>query len=232
MIKDKSVLALIPARGGSKGIVRKNLREVAGKPLIAWTIEQAKQSKYIDRLILSSDDQEIISVAEEWGCEVPFVRPDHLAQDDSLTIDTIIHAIDHLPNYDLIVLLQPTSPLRNAEDIDTCIEICLEKQAKACVSVCEASKSPFWMFTLDQEQKMKPLIPFENEQTNRHNLPKAYVLNGAVYVSYTDWVYRNKSFFGNETVSYIMPAERSIDIDSEIDLRMVEWLLSQQPDAK
>nr|HPK54819.1 acylneuraminate cytidylyltransferase family protein [Smithellaceae bacterium] len=117
MIQGKTVLAIIPARGGSKGIPRKNITNLAGKPLIAWTIEEAKKSKYIDRLILSSEDNEIIQVAKEWGCEVPFIRPRELAEDDTLGIEPVLHALNTIKKkYDYVVLLQPTSPLRSVDD--------------------------------------------------------------------------------------------------------------------
>lgn len=122
MINNKKILAIIPARGGSKGLPRKNIRELAGKPLIAWTIEAGRKSKYIDRLIVSSEDFEIIEVAKKYGAEIPFVRPKHLAEDESLGLDPVFHALRELPGYDIVVLLQPTSPLRLTEDIDACIE--------------------------------------------------------------------------------------------------------------
>ena len=151
MIKDKTVLAIIPARGGSKGVPLKNIRDVGGKPLIAWTIMEGKKSKYIDRLILSSEDERIINVAKKLGCEVPFTRPSSLAQDETPSIDVIVHAVQTIPEkYDYIVLLQPTSPLRKVTDIDNCIEQCLQKNAKACVSVTEPEKSPFWMYKIDE----------------------------------------------------------------------------------
>ncbi|MEH2097772.1 acylneuraminate cytidylyltransferase family protein, partial [Nostoc sp.] len=121
MIHGKKVLAIIPARGGSKAVPRKNIREIGGKPLIAWTIEEAKKSQYIDRLILSSEDDEIISIAQKWGCEIAFKRPVELAQDDTPGIAPVLHALNQLPIYDYVVLLQPTSPLRQVIDIDGCI---------------------------------------------------------------------------------------------------------------
>ena len=121
MIEGKKVLAVIPARGGSNGVPRKNIIDVGGKPLIAWTIEEARKSKYIDRLILSSDDREIIEIAKRWGCEVPFEQPAEMARDGTPGIAPVLHAIEMLPDYDYVVLLQPTSPLRQVEDVDGCI---------------------------------------------------------------------------------------------------------------
>ena len=228
MINGKTVLAIIPARGGSKEVPRKNIRKVAGKPLIAWTIEEAKKSKYLDRLILSSEDEEIINVAKEWGCEVPFVRPLELAQDDTPGIEPVIHAIEAInEKYDYVVLLQPTSPLRKVKDIDGCIELCVQMNAPACVSVTEANKSPYWMFTLESYGKLRTLIDTKKLFTRRQALPKVYGLNGAVYIAETDWIAENKSYITKETIAFIMPEERSLDIDSELDLNYCDLLLKR-----
>ena len=226
MINGKSVLAIIPARGGSKGVPRKNIREVGGKPLIAWTIEEAKKSKYIDRLILSSENDEIIAVARQWGCEVPFVRPSELARDDTPGIEPVLHAIEAIPEkYDYVVVLQPTSPLRKAGDIDGCIERCIQDEAPACVSVTVPDKSPYWMFTLEDSGKLRLLMDTELI-SNRQALPKVYELNGAVYVAETDWLIENKSYITNGTHAFIMPAERSLDIDSEAELKYCNFIMS------
>lgn len=226
MINGKKVLAVIPARGGSKGIPYKNIKDLAGKPLIAWTIEEAKKSRYIDRLILSSEDKDIIQVAREWGCEVPFIRPAELAQDSSPGIDTVLHAIKTLDNnYDYVVLVQPTSPLRKVVDIDGCIERCIIADASACVTVCEVKHQPAWMYTLDKSLHMHPLIKEYANINRRQELPKAYVLNGAVYVAQSDFVVQKKSFLTPETIAYAMPPERSIDIDDEADFNYCSWLM-------
>ena len=134
MIDNKRVLAIIPARGGSKGVPRKNIRNLAGKPLIAWTIKEGKKSKYIDRLILSSEDSEIIEIAKAYGCDVPFVRPEELAKDNTSGVEPVLHAVSKLEGYDIVVLLQPTSPLRTVTDIDKCIEKCIFEKAYLCLS--------------------------------------------------------------------------------------------------
>lgn len=225
MIDDKRLLAVIPARGGSKGVPGKNIRLVAGKPLIAWTIEEAKKSAYIDRLILTSDDEEIIAAAKQFGCEVPFVRPKELAADDTPGIEPVLHAIKMIPGYDYVVLLQPTSPLRTVEDIDGCIEQCFKKNAKACVSVTEPDKSPYWMYFVDEEERMKPVVDIGEVVSRRQDLPGTYVLNGAVYVAECNWLLREKSFISKETVAYIMDKTKSIDVDSELDLSICQMLL-------
>jgi N-acylneuraminate cytidylyltransferase len=226
MISGRSVLAIIPARGGSKGVPRKNIRKVGGKPLIAWSIEEARKSQYIDRLILSSEDEEIIEIARRWGCEVPFIRPVELAQDETPGIAPILHALDALPQrYDIVVLLQPTSPLRNTEDIDGCIAHLVAQNATSCVSVTEPDKSPYWMYRFDKNTFLKPLFG-EQTYTSRQQLPKVYALNGAVYVAECSWLIHSKGFISHSTVGYIMPKERSLDIDTEHDLRICEILRS------
>lgn len=227
MIYGQKVLGIIPARGGSKTIPRKNLRMLAGKPLIAWTIEEAQKSKYLDRLILSSEDSEIIVTAQKWGCEVPFIRPVELAQDDTPGIESVIHAIYTIKEkYDYIVLLQPTSPLRNASDIDDCIHHCIHEEAAICVSVCAVDKSPYWMHTLTDKHRLYPLMPKLTAAARRQDLPKVYAENGAIYVAKVDHLLARKDFISEETLAYIMPAERSQDIDSEIDFILCEILLS------
>ncbi len=221
MIDGKTVLAIIPARGGSKGVPRKNIRQVAGKPLIAWTIEEARKSKYIDRLICSSDDPEIIGIAENWGCEAPFVRPDELARDETPGIAPVLHALEALPGFGMVVLLQTTSPLRSVADIDGCIEQCVAGGADACVTVTEAGQSPYWMYTLREDGAMQALIPAGRPVARRQDLPKAFLLNGAVYVANSAWLRRHKTFVGDGTLGFIMPQERSLDIDTELDLQIL-----------
>ncbi|HHY22121.1 MAG TPA: acylneuraminate cytidylyltransferase family protein [Bacilli bacterium] len=227
MIKGKTVLAIIPARGGSKGVPRKNIRDLAGKPLIAWTIDEAKKSKFIDRLILSSEDEEIIEVAKSYGCEVPFVRPRHLAEDTTPGIEPVLHAIKEVEGYDYVMLLQPTSPLRTVEDIDRCIEKIIKFNDPACVSVAEPDTSPYWMYTLNCNDQIKPLIPQDTVAVRRQELPTVYSLNGAVYIAKTDWLRHTKSFLTEETIAYIMPRERSYDIDTEEDFQWCEWVVKK-----
>ncbi|WP_274362525.1 cytidylyltransferase domain-containing protein [Paenibacillus thermotolerans] len=229
MIKGKKVLAVIPARGGSKGIARKNIRNVAGKPLLAWTVEEARKSQYIDRLVLSSEDEEIIETAKGLGCEVPFVRPFELARDDTPGVAPILHAVDCIQGYDIVVMLQVTSPLRTVYDIDRCINLLFEKEANALVSVTSPDKSPYWMYTVDhQSNRMTPLLNLESLPLRRQDLKPAYALNGAVYVAKIDWFREHKSFLTEETIAYIMPKDRSFDIDTEMDLSICDFLLKQR----
>ena len=233
MINGKKVLAIIPARGGSKGLPGKNILELGGKPLIAWTIEAAQKSKYIDRLILSSEDKQIISVAQDWGCEVPFIRPAELALDKTPGIDPVLHAINTLTEkYDHVVLLQPTSPFRNVADIDNCIKFCILNKAPACVSVVEASENPYWMYSMDSEKKINHLIKRKMETYQRQLLPEIFILNGAVYVAETAYILKNKNFLGDSTIGFKMPKERSIDIDSKLDFFYAEFILMNRGETK
>src|SRR4051794_11613043 len=227
MIRSARVLALIPARGGSKGVPRKNVRRIGGKPMIAWTIEAARASCYIDRLVLSSDDQAIIDVAVKCGCEAPFVRPAELASDEADSMAVIRHALHALREpFDYVVLLQPTSPMRRTEDIDGAIEHCVERGAPSCVSVCAAEKSPFWMLRLDAQGIVHPLFPAEQIPHRRQDAPAVFALNGAVYVARTQHLKGGGSFLASGAVGYPMPRERSLDIDTELDVAVVDFLLT------
>lgn len=217
MIAGKSVMALITARGGSKGLPRKNIAELGGKPLIAWSIEAAQQSRFVDRTVLSSDDDDIIAVAKEFGCEVPFRRPAELAADHVATDPVIVHALEHVSQrFDYIVLLQPTSPLRLASDIDGCLALCEERGAPASISVSPV-KPVEWMYRVDKIGALQPVVSGV-VASQRQQLPQTWAINGAVYVAQVDWYLRNRTFLTPDTLAWQMPSERSIDIDTEIDL--------------
>lgn len=228
MINGKKILAVIPARGGSKGVPRKNIRNFFGKPLIAWTLEEAKKSKYIDRVIVSSEDDEIINVAKKFGGDVPYIRPKQLATDFSSGIDPVLHAIEEIPEYDYIILLQTTSPLRIVEDIDKCIEKMIRNNVPACVSVSKTEKSPTWMFSLENNNLLNPLIKNTNNSARRQDLPEFYNLNGAIYIAEKEWLTAKKTFLTSETIAYIMPQNRSYDIDTENDFIICEFLMSKR----
>jgi CMP-N,N'-diacetyllegionaminic acid synthase len=231
MINNQKILALISARGGSKGVPRKNIRILAGKPLIAWTIEEAKKSEFIDRIILSSEDDEIISVAKKYGCEVPFKRPAEYAQDDTPGIEPVLHAVNEIGEvYDYVCLLQPTSPLRTVEDIDSCLRINVEKKTKCCVSVTESSKSPYWMYSINMNGFISPIFPNQEFITSRQKLPVTYELNGAIFMAEVNWLMKNKSFITSETSAFVMDKSNSFDIDSELDFSICEYLLNRRND--
>ncbi|MBC3932351.1 acylneuraminate cytidylyltransferase family protein [Undibacterium curvum] len=224
MIGTRKVLALIPARGGSKGIPGKNIVDLAGKPLISWTIEAAKACPRIDTIVLSSDDPTIAEVAARFGCTVPFTRPQELATDESSSMDVVYHALEQLPDFDVVVLLQPTSPLRTAADIEACLN--LMQSAPAVVSVRPSEDHPYLTFEINDEGTLAPYAkPSADQSLRRQDLPGAWCLNGAIYAADTKWLREQRSFISPGTVAYQMPSERSIDIDTPADLRLAGQLL-------
>ena len=229
MIHGKTVLAIIPARGGSKGLPRKNILPLCGKPLIAWTIHAAKKSRYIDRCIVSTDDLEIAGLAEAFDGDVPFIRPSVYAADDSASSDVILHAIDVLPEkYDLIVLLQPTSPLRSEVDIDGAIEYYFETRAESIVSVTEQNHPIEWSFSSnDMKIPLKNIIEL-NSGKRRQDYNKMYKLNGAIYMSGTNTYEKLKSFYSDNTAIYSMDTNNSVDIDTELDFKLAELLIKEK----
>ena len=226
MIDGKRVLAVIPARGGSKGVPGKNIRPLAGRPLIAWTIAAAGQAPELDRVIVSSEDADIIATAKAWGGEAPFVRPADLARDDTPGMAPVLHALDMLApeTYDYVVLLQPTSPLRAGADISAALQLCLESNAPACVSVSAPEHAPWWMFRLNADRHLQALFPKDAIPARRQDMPEVYALNGAVYVAKVPWLQEHKSFLTPQTVAYVMPRERALDIDTELDFAIAEAL--------
>lgn len=221
MIGTERVLGVIPARGGSKGVPGKNIRSACGRPLIAWTIAAAQQSKYLDRVIVSTDSEDIARVAVEYGAEVPFMRPACLAADDTPGIAPVIHALDELTGFSWVVLLQPTSPLREAADIDACLQACVARNMPACVSMTPAAP-PELAFRVNHDKSITPLLGWEKTSVRRQDLPITYVLNGAVYVARVDWLRATGVFLNGNTTMHVMPAERSLDIDTEFDFKLLE----------
>ncbi|SFB47869.1 N-acylneuraminate cytidylyltransferase [Cohnella sp. OV330] len=227
MIGDKKVLAVIPARGGSKGVPRKNIRLLNQKPLISWTIDEAHRSAFIDRLIVSTDDTEIAVVASQHGAEVPFFRPAEIAADHTTHVEPILHALSLMHGYDYVVMLQPTSPLRQSVDIDGCISLSASNDGAACVTVVETDKTPYWMYTMKPDQRLDPILT-GHAITRRQDAPQTYNLNGAVYVCSVERFIREKAFLTSDTLGYVMPKDRSYDIDSLFDFKLVEWIMEQQ----
>ncbi|ULH30116.1 acylneuraminate cytidylyltransferase family protein [Leptospira weilii] len=221
---DQKILGLIPARGGSKGIPRKNIKLIAGKPLIVWTIEAALKSKYLTSIVVSTDDFEIAEIAKQSGASVPFLRPSELATDYSSGIDPVLHALDNLPEFDYVMLLQPTSPLRTSTDIDDCIEFAMKRKTNSVVSVCETQENPFWMFCLDDSLKMTKLLNVEDVK-RRQDSPKIFSLNGSIYLSEVNYFREKKKFITEDTLAYLMSKESSIDIDDMMDWKLAEILL-------
>ena len=222
---NKTFLAIIPARGGSKRLPRKNILDLCGKPLISWSIEAALKSKYISKVVVSSDDEEILNISSNFGADI-IKRSYELANDTATTFDAIKHTINNLEKYDYIVLLQPTSPLRNEKHIDEAIELLEEKQADAIVSVCEMDHSPLWSNILPEDGNMRGFLREEILNKRSQDLEKYYRLNGAVYICKTDKLLENKSFFLKDNIfAYIMDRKSSIDIDEEIDFLFAERVI-------
>ncbi len=225
MNKNKTFLAIIPARGGSKRLPRKNVLDLCGKPLIAWSIEAGLKSKYIDKLIVTSDDEDILSISKKYGASI-IKRPEELSSDTATTFDALKHTIDNLEKYDYIVLLQPTSPLRNEKHLDEAIELLEEKNADAIVSVCEMDHSPLWSNTLPKDGSMKSFLKEEVLNKRSQDLDKYFRLNGAIYICKMDKFLNNKGFFLKENIyAYLMNKEDSPDIDDEFDFLMTEYIM-------
>lgn len=221
---NNSFLAIILARGGSKRLPRKNILDLCGKPLIAYSIEAGLESKYIDKVVVSSDDEEILQISKKFGAKT-IKRPDYLASDTATTFDAIKHTIESLEKYKYIVLLQPTSPLRNSKHIDEAIELLEEKNASAVVSVCEMDHSPLWSNTLDDTLSMNNFLKDEVLNKRSQDLEKYYRLNGAIYICKTELLLKEKSFFLKDNIfAYIMEKKHSIDIDDEIDFEIARVL--------
>ena len=226
MFKEKSFIGIVPARGGSKRLPNKNLLYLAGKPLIAWTLEAALKSKYLDHIVVSSDKDEILKVARDYGVET-VKRPKELATDSAKTVDVVKHVLESIKKeYNYIVLLQPTSPLRTERHIDESIEFLISKNADAVISVCETEYPPLWCNTLPEDLSMENFIRKEIIGTRSQDLPKYYRLNGAIYICKSDELIKQKTFFLNKNIyAYIMDRKSSIDIDDETDFLLAKTLI-------
>lgn len=220
-----STLGIIPARGGSKGIPDKNKRIMCGEPLIAWTIRAAQNANSVDEIVLTTDDEEIAEIARDLGVVVPFMRPAGLAQDDTPGIDPILHALSMVQGFDATMILQPTSPLRTATDIDAVAA--LAKKASSVVSVCLNREPIQWSFTIEGNGSLKQVWSGDMA-VRRQDVPETYALNGAVYFCDIPWLLSGGSLIGNNTVPYVMPPERSVDIDTNFDWMIAEFLLSRR----
>jgi len=229
--KKYKILALIPARGGSKGIPRKNIRLLAGKPLIAYTIEAAKKCKYLDRVIVSTEDKEIAEISKKYGAEV-IERPKIWATDKAKFVDAIPHLLEVLQKEkwtpEIIVELQPTSPLRTVDDLNKAIELFLKNGCgPVVVSVCEPSHPLQWSFR-EKGKYLEPVFGWKYfKGIMRQDVQKIYIPNGAIFISTPKDLYSNKGFYSKKILPYIMPAERSIDIDNEIDLELAELIIKK-----
>lgn len=230
------MMALIPARGGSKGLPGKNIRLLYGKPLIAWTIEAALASRRIDRVIVSTDEEAIAAAGRSCGAEVPFLRPSHLAQDDSLAIDNYLYTVHRLQQEfhlkeDAFVVLQPTSPLRRPEDIDAAVDLFIQNKADSVISVTELSHPIAWTKTIRPDGTLRDYFDTEEVVKNRQAYQPVYIPNGAVFVLRYSLLKRNYTYYSEKTYPYIMPPERSVDIDTLFDFELAEYVLGKKQDT-
>ncbi|MBT1062889.1 acylneuraminate cytidylyltransferase family protein [Bowmanella sp. Y26] len=225
MHNDKSIMALVPARGGSKRLPNKNILDFNGCPLIARSIYAAQKSKYIDSIVVSTDDLAIAKIASECGADVPFSRPEQLATDSSTSNDVILHmlaSVDQKP--DILMLLQPTSPLRRTIDIDKCIELLFEKSADGIVSVTECEHPPIWTNFLPDDGCMENFVRQEQLKASQ-KFPTYYRLNGAIYCFKSDYLLKNKGIhYGKKVYAYLMEREHSVDIDVQHDFDYALYL--------
>jgi CMP-N,N'-diacetyllegionaminic acid synthase len=218
-----SILTIIPARAGSKRLKDKNIRNLAGKPLIQWTIDAALHSKYGSNCYVSTDCENIAKTAKRCGAKVPFLRPIELAKDTSPTFDAINHMINNLQQtFDYLLLLQPTSPLRTVDDIDNAIQQCINSNAKAIISVTELDPHVNLQVTFGDD-KILTSYPTSNKRTQE--LESRFILNGAIYFSEMDYFLTHKGFLADETMAYIMDRNRSIDIDTNMEFQIAELIL-------
>jgi CMP-N-acetylneuraminic acid synthetase len=230
----KKYLAIIPARGGSKRLPKKNVKKLFGKELIGWTIESALKSNSINNVVVSTDSEEIASVSKRFGAEIPFIRPLSLATDTSSSYSVVEHCIEYYKNemnvtFENIILLQPTSPLRNEIHIKEAIELFESKKANAVISVSEMEHSPLWSNTLGENLEIDHFLNKELMNTRSQDLPSYYRLNGGIYIIKTEQFFKNKSFYPEKgSFAYIMDSKYSVDIDNEIDFLFAELLLSQK----
>lgn len=231
MKDNKKFLAIIPARAGSKGIKDKNIININGKPLIAYSIEAALKSKYIDKVVVTTDGEKIAEVSKQYGAEVPFIRPNYLASDNAKTIDTVMHCIDEVKkldgDYDYMVLLQPTQPMREAFHIDEAIELILEKDEEALVSVSKVKDHPVLMRTIDENGYSKNLLNVSSTM-RRQDFPAFYKVNGALYINKINANLNLETSLNDNKLTYVMDENYDVDIDEMLDVHIAEILLKNR----
>ena len=237
MYRKNSILGLITARGGSKGLPKKNVRSLQGKPLIAWSIEEALKSRYLDSVVVSTENEEIAEISERFGAKVPFKRPDKLAEDDASNIDVVIHALEFYENTkllpDSVMLLQPTSPLRSKDDIDKAIELFYEKGADTLVSVHRMIEHPFECVKLEKDGWSYLAKPPSGVTRRQEYGEEFFYINGAIYIAKSEIVLKHRAFIvEGKTAFYEMHRARGIDIDDLYDFRRAEFYLQYRDDFK
>lgn len=224
-----NICTIITARGGSKGIPRKNIKLLNGKPIIAYSIEPSNSSDLIENTYVTTEDNEILKISKEYGAKL-IKRPDYLSQDTSSSVDVVLHALDYLEKNnnlpDFFVLLQPTSPLRSKEDIENAINLFTKNECDALISVCEIDHSAMMRFVFT-DKFLEPICDENFLNTRRQDLPSNYYPNGAIYITTPESIRKNKTFYPKRTIPYIMPKERSVDLDTEFDFKLTEFLLKK-----
>lgn len=227
---NEKILAIIPARSGSKGLKDKNIKFLNGKPLIAYTIEAALKSNVFEDVIVSTDSEKYKIISEEYGAWVPFLRGEELAKDTTSTNEVVEDLLLKLKiigkKYDSFMILQPTSPLRDEEDINNAVKIFIEKQANSVVSMCECEHSPLLTKELDENFKLDGFLT-NLKETRRQDLKKFYRLNGAIYLSKIDYFFEYKDLYKENSYAYIMQREKSVDIDDIYDFKYLEILIRE-----
>ena len=235
MYKNKKILAVIPARGGSKGVPRKNIIEVGGHPLIKYTIDCGKNSKYLDRVVISTEDLLIKRVAEENGGDVPFLRPKELAEDTSKTIDCIVHAVDTLKSmgeeYDYVMILQNTVPLRKSWHVDEAIEMIVDSNERSLVSISEVDEHPILMRTLNEDKTVKNLLQM-NSTMRRQDFPKFYKVDGAIAIQKIDDEFNLETSINDGKLGYVIERKYSTDIDNYLDIKIIEYYLEKEKEEE
>lgn len=228
MIDGKKIIAIVPARQGSKGLAKKNIIDFLGKPLLVWSIEAALQSKYVDRIIVSTDSTEIAGVGEKFGADIPFIRPSYLSEDNSTSVDVICHAIEFMSeelgeNFDFVILLEPTSPLRTSEDVDLALEKLIgSPDARSLVSVGESESQHNKLQFNITESEFISVEPSSKKfvHVRRQDLARSYFLDGSIYLSYIHTLFEIASFVHGKTLTLSLPKWKNIEIDDEYDYFM------------
>ena len=228
------MIAIIPARGGSKGVPGKNIKDLCGKPLIAYAIESAKQSKYIDKVVVDTDDTEIAEVAKKYGAEIPYLRPAYLAKDTSEAQDVYVHGVEKLmeeygEHIQKFVVLLPTAPFRRGRHIDEAIELFHEAKAETLVSMTEVEVPVEWYYKKDTFNRVVNAGLGDHESVqNRQKREKYYVPNGAIYILDYDLLKEKRTYYCDNTITYVMSSEDSVDIDTAMDFEIASVLMSKR----
>ena len=231
MYKNKTFLAIIPARGGSKGLPGKNIKNLCGKPLIAWSIESGLKSNYIDKVMVTTDDEEIATISKNYGADVPFLRPCEFSTDIATSFDVIRHTLNYYKNklnkkFDYIVLLEPTSPLREVSDIDNAIEKLLNSTADSIVGICKTEdQNPAFLVHKSPNEYISGYEQKEMRVLRRQDIRNVYFFEGTIYISKTDILKEKETFYHSNTIGYVVPKYKSLEIDDMDDFIMVEAIM-------